>query len=26
MDNIAFKNWLHSLSVLRNICAHHSRC
>lgn len=26
INNSVFKNWLHSLSVLRNICAHHSRC
>jgi len=26
INNTVFKNWLHSLSVLRNICAHHSRC
>ena len=25
INNTVFKNWLHSLSVVRNICAHHSR-
>ena len=25
INNNVFKNWLHGLSVLRNICAHHSR-
>jgi len=25
INNAVFKNWLHSLSVVRNICAHHSR-
>lgn len=25
INNNLFKNWLHSLSVIRNICAHHSR-
>lgn len=25
INNNVFKNWLHSLSVIRNICAHHSR-
>jgi len=25
INNKVFKNWLHSLSVVRNICAHHSR-
>ena len=25
INNNVFKNWLHGLSVVRNICAHHSR-
>ena len=25
INNNVFKNWLHGLSVIRNICAHHSR-
>lgn len=25
INNMVFKNWLHGLSVVRNICAHHSR-
>lgn len=25
INNDVFKNWLHALSVVRNICAHHSR-
>jgi abortive infection bacteriophage resistance protein len=25
INNTVFKNWLHFLSVVRNICAHHSR-
>jgi len=25
INNSVFKNWLHALSVIRNICAHHSR-
>lgn len=25
INNNVFKNWLHCLSVIRNICAHHSR-
>lgn len=25
INNNLFKNWLHALSIIRNICAHHSR-
>lgn len=25
INNNVFKNWLHCLSVIRNVCAHHSR-
>jgi len=25
INNNVFKNWLHALSIVRNICAHHSR-